>query len=377
MAAPTQSVDCAMPAEVKAAIVSPGGVIQLNAQRVWPEVWWSWIETTASSGCERSLDHLKLFYIQNTERFAKEPALGQRARQVISQVLDHGHPDDQWSDFMVRTIASQYRRGEAGLPKDAAEAVRWNLRSAERNGVVGVDNAALIYKQGTTGVPRDDLKAEQLLQQYLASQRDFYEKHPEHALDSMYGHAEAGFSSQAFRLVEVFSKGLLGVKPNPEAASRWKRVAEDARWTETHNGEAPPQRPAPKPDGRDAQCAIDVQPEIAAFEEKQAKGMSPVRLTYTTHFNRKLKLCLASAVFHFDPPRPGFTAEEMGKEPSRMLLGVGVKGDVAIYLPSRSQPTPFHCRTRSIRLREDFELRDASCESLADYQRFVDWAMRE
>lgn len=46
-------------------------------------------------------------------------------------------------------------------------------------------------------------------------------------------------------------------------------------------------------------------------------------------------------------------------------------------VPGRSQATPVHCRTRCVRLREEFELGEASCEALADYQRFVDWAMQE
>ena len=65
-------------------------------------------------------------------------------------------------------LIGAYRRGE-GVPRNLAEAVRWELVAARNGDVIAMGNLVRAYRLGE-GVPRNGAEADRWLKQYLAAE---------------------------------------------------------------------------------------------------------------------------------------------------------------------------------------------------------------
>ena len=300
---------------------------------------------------------------------AKDQPLREQYLKTLSKVLDQGRLTDPWYWTLAGLMGTLYEHGLAGVSQNSQEAIRWYLRAADRGGIKSLSSAMSIYKLGT-GLPQDHKRAEQLLDLTFRQQSSFFKEHPEFYVEALYDAADLGFSSAAHRLVDIHAKGLFGVKADPAAAERWKKYAQAARYAEKNGVPEPAVRARAKPDAADAQCESDAK----AFVEQEFRNK---HVNHAAHFNRIMGLCLADITLKASPAAVAYIGLGSPDEPLRAVIDVHGRRELAHYMPGKSKQVPIGCRTQMLRLRASYEMQQSGCDSLAEYEAFVDRFMND
>lgn len=221
----------------KRAAESGDSEIQLKLAKALKEtgaplnIWLPWIEKAALQSNKAALDALTMGERKLDESTKPEDrTIGELYRQALTSVATQSKLEDDQYQRLAARIGYMHEKG-AGASPNSQEALNWYIRSAERGGYQSLWFALRMYKQGN-GIPRDDRRAEQLLNQFFSRQRSFFEERPDAYLGWLGDAAELGFSSAALRLAEIYDKGLFGVPENKDTAANWKRSAQEAKLRE-------------------------------------------------------------------------------------------------------------------------------------------------
>ncbi|MDO8789895.1 MAG: hypothetical protein Q7J42_17605 [Sulfuritalea sp.] len=100
---------------------------------------------------------------------------------------------------------------------------------------------------------------------------------------------------------------------------------------------------------------------------------SPRSIKHVAHYNRRLGVCLVSVTFtnkSMVMTKDGLK-EVISPQVMQGLINVGDSRELAHYLSSNANAAPMGCRVQSR------QGQNSNCGSLAEYEAFVDGAMRE
>jgi TPR repeat protein len=196
-----------------------------------PQAWIAALEKAAMQGHKQAIKRLSDpdWRIEKSED-PKDREIREAFQQSMVRVASTAKLDDELFAQLAAMIGWTYQAGYGTVPSPSL-ALNWYTRAGERGADKALWEAVKMYKQGL-GVPQDHQEAEKLLTTFLRRNQAFFEGNPQPYLRWLEQAANLGFSSAAFRLSEIYTKGLSGVPANSERASFWKSKGLAAQATE-------------------------------------------------------------------------------------------------------------------------------------------------
>ena len=191
-----------------------------------PEVWLGWIEKSAMTRNGDALDALASGDWRTDEsKDPKDRRLSELNLQALIRVATLAKLDDDRYAQVTSRIGYMYDKGVGAAP-NRQEAVTWFIRAGERGGYKALWFALKTYKLGD-GIPKNSVRAEQLLALFFDKQKDFFASNSKAYIDWLTQAADLGFSSAALRLADIYDKGAHGVVPSSDTAARLRKQARD------------------------------------------------------------------------------------------------------------------------------------------------------